>query len=179
MTDFSAMVAQFARFIVACGALSIVLAGLLTIIMNPIAGPTNKALSKSAGPPAAKKSIKSLPPFSAELEPASKPSRKPSTVPSSGNTYARGHCTWYAKNKRPDLPNNLGNANTWFARAKAQGLPVGSAPKDSAIGQKGRHVVFVEGVNPDGTMRISEMNYRGLGVISHRTVPASSYKFIY
>ncbi len=98
---------------------------------------------------------------------------------SGGNTYSPGYCTWYAKNRRADLPNNLGNANTWVARAAAQGLPTGSAPRAGAIGQQGMHVVYVERVNPDGTVFISEMNYKGRGVVSTRTVPASTFRYIY
>jgi surface antigen len=97
----------------------------------------------------------------------------------SGNTYAPGYCTWYAKNMRPDLPNNLGNANTWVSRAAAQGIPTGSTPRVGAIGQQGMHVVYVERVNGDGTVFISEMNYRGLYVTSTRTVAASSFTYIY
>lgn len=98
---------------------------------------------------------------------------------SGGNTYSPGYCTWYAKNKRPDLPNNLGNANTWVSRAAAQGIPTGSAPRVGAIGQQGMHVVYVERVNGDGTVTISEMNYRGLYVVSTRTVSAGSFMYIY
>lgn len=98
---------------------------------------------------------------------------------SGGNTYARGYCTWYAKNRRPDLPNNLGNANTWVARASAQGIPTGSAPSAGAIGQQGNHVVYVERVNGDGTVTVSEMNYAGFGVVSSRTVPAGYFQYIY
>src|SRR5690606_9688951 len=32
---------------------------------------------------------------------------------SAGNTYAYGYCTWWVKTKRPDLPNQLGNAGAW------------------------------------------------------------------
>lgn len=98
---------------------------------------------------------------------------------SSGNTYTPGYCTWYAKNKRPDLPNNLGNADTWVARAAAQGIPTGSVPRAGAIGQQGMHVVYVERVNADGTVFVSEMNFKGLYVISTRTVPASYFQYIY
>lgn len=96
-----------------------------------------------------------------------------------GNTYAPGYCTWYAKNMRPDLPNNLGNANTWAARAAAQGIPTGTVPRAGAIGQQGMHVVYVQRVNGNGTVTISEMNYKGLYVTSTRTVPASSFIYIY
>lgn len=98
---------------------------------------------------------------------------------SAGNKYVRGYCTWYAKNKRSDLPNNLGNANTWVSRARAQGIPTGSAPRVGAIGQQGMHVVYVESVNGDGTVTISEMNFKGLGVVSSRTVSASNFQYIY
>ncbi len=98
---------------------------------------------------------------------------------SGGNTYSPGYCTWYAKSRRPDLPNNLGNANTWVARAAAQGIPTGSAPSAGAIGQQGMHVVYVESVNGDGTITISEMNHAGWNVVSSRTVPASTFTYIY
>lgn len=102
---------------------------------------------------------------------------------SAGNTYTAGNCTWYAKSRRPDLPNNLGNAKTWYSRAAAQGFSVGSAPKKGAIGVSFGgyygHVVYVEGVNPDGTVTISDMNYRGLYSITTRTVNASQFSYIY
>lgn len=97
----------------------------------------------------------------------------------SGNTYYAGYCTWYAKSRRPDLPNNLGNAITWVSRAAAQGYATGSAPRVGAIGQQGNHVVYVERVHANGTVTISEMNYEGFGVVSSRTVPASTFRYIY
>lgn len=99
--------------------------------------------------------------------------------PVSGNSYIRGYCTWYVKNRRPDLPNNLGNANTWVARARAQGLPTGSTPRVGAVGQQGMHVVYVEKVHGNGMVTVSEMNFRGWNVVSSRTVPASSFQYIY
>ena len=99
----------------------------------------------------------------------------------SGNSYDWGNCTWYVKNRRADLPNNLGNADTWYYRAQAQGIPVGSAPRVGAVAQSrgGMHVAYVESVNGDGTVTVSEMNVRGLGVVSTRTAPASNYLYIY
>ncbi len=99
-------------------------------------------------------------------------------APSSGNRYTAGYCTWYAKSRRPDLPNNLGNANTWVSRARAQGVPTGSAPRVGAIGQQGMHVVYVESINGEA-VTVSEMNFRGRGVISSRTVAASNFQYIY
>lgn len=103
---------------------------------------------------------------------------------SSGNTYAPGNCTWYAKSRRPDLPNSLGNANTWYSRAAALGWNVGSAPKKGAVGVSTSgwlgHVVYVEGVSLDGqSATISEMNYGGLYSMNTRTVHFSEFKYIY
>lgn len=97
---------------------------------------------------------------------------------SSGNTYSYGYCTWYVKNMRPDLPNNLGNADTWVSRAAAQGLPTSSTPRVGAVGQQGMHVVYVQSVNGDGTVTISEMNFVGWNQVSTRTVPASHFMYI-
>lgn len=103
---------------------------------------------------------------------------------SSGNTYAPGNCTWYAKSRRPDLPNSLGNANTWYSRAAALGWNVGSAAKKGAVGVSTAgwlgHVVYVEAVSLDGqSVTISEMNYRGLYSMNTRTVHVSEFKYIY
>lgn len=98
---------------------------------------------------------------------------------SAGNTYSAGYCTWYAKSRRPDLPNRMGNASAWVASAAAQGFATGSTPRPGAIGQQGNHVVYIESVNGDGTVTVSEMNYRGLGVVSSRTASAGSFRYIY
>ena len=103
---------------------------------------------------------------------------------SAGNLYAFGNCTRYAKSRRPDLPNSLGNANTWYSIAASEGWSVGSAPKKGAVGTStaGRlgHVVYIEGVSLDGsTVYISEMNYAGFDLISTRIAPASEFLYIY
>lgn len=103
---------------------------------------------------------------------------------SSGNLYTPGNCTWYAKSRRPDLPNNLGNANTWYSSAQSQGWNVGLTPKKGAIaasadGMLG-HVAYVEGVSLDGQfVTISEMNYNGLYSVNTRTVPYTDFRYIY
>jgi surface antigen len=97
---------------------------------------------------------------------------------SSGNTYTYGYCTWYVKNRRPDLPNNLGNADTWTIRARQQGIGTGTTPVAGAVGQLGMHVVYVESVNGD-MMTISEMNREGWNVESSRTIAWSGWNFIY
>jgi surface antigen len=119
----------------------------------------------------------------AESLSAAAPSTGRQTVPRgpvSGNTYTPGYCTWYVKNRRPDLPNGLGNANTWYSRAAAMGMAVGSTPRAGAVGTTTRgdygHVVYVESVSGN-TITISEMNYAGL--YSQRTTTASAGDFLY
>ncbi len=98
---------------------------------------------------------------------------------SAGNTYAYGWCTWYAKQMRPDLPNNLGNGGSWAANAAAQGIPTGSTPRVGAIAEQPGHVAYVEAVN-GGMVTVSEMGYNYTqGQFNRRTVPASSFYYIY
>lgn len=95
---------------------------------------------------------------------------------SAGNTYYYGYCTWYAKQRRPDLPNRLGNGGQWVMNAAAQGYATGTTPRAGAIAEMAGHVAYVESVNGDGTLVISEMNGpAGFGVVGTRTVPASTY----
>lgn len=97
-----------------------------------------------------------------------------------GNTYYQGYCTWYAKNRRPDLPNMLGNGGQWVGNAAAQGYATGSTPKVGAIAETAGHVTYVEAVNGDGTITISEMNgAAGFGNVGTRTVAANQYQYIY
>ena len=101
------------------------------------------------------------------------------------NTYDYGYCTWYVKNRRgASLANGLGNANTWYARAAANGMAVGSVPRPGAVGTTTRgslgHVVYVESVNADGSITISEMNAAaGWGNVNTRTASASEFVYIY
>lgn len=105
---------------------------------------------------------------------------KQSYASSAGNTYYYGYCTWYAKQRRPDLPNMLGNGGQWVANAAARGYATGTTPRTGAIAETTGHVAYVESVGGDGTIVISEMNGpAGFGAIDTRTVPASQYRYIY
>lgn len=100
------------------------------------------------------------------------------------NTYDYGYCTWYVKNRRgASIPNGLGNANTWYSRAAGMGLAVGSEPRAGAVGTTTRgslgHVVYVESVNGDGTINISEMNAPTFGKTTYRTASAGEFLYIY
>jgi surface antigen len=178
-SNFSILVAQFARWLIACMVLSITLAGLLSIIFSPyqIAVPASAKKQSNSSNTKTPTSPKVLPPYSSEIGANSEPVKPRNIMP--GNSYRAGNCTWYAKHKRPDLPNNLGNANTWLIRARAQGLPTGLTPRVGSIGQKSMHVVYVEKVNADKTILITEMNFKGVGIVSSRNVPANSFAYIY
>lgn len=101
-----------------------------------------------------------------------------------GNTYDYGYCTWYVKNRRgSSIPNTLGNANTWYSRAYDLGMAVGSTPRAGAVGTTTRgslgHVVYVESVNADGSINISEMNAPIFGKTTYRTASAGEFLYIY
>ena len=80
----------------------------------------------------------------------------------------------------------MGNANSW-ASAQAAGFTVNNTPEEGAIMQSSEgafgHVAFVESVNNDGSITVSEMNYDGGPFsISTRTISASeasSYNYIH
>lgn len=94
---------------------------------------------------------------------------------SSGNGYVWGQCTWYVKNQRPDLPNDLGNGGQWLASAASRGYATGYTPRVGAVAEQAGHVTYVEAVN-GGMVTVSEMNYAGgVGMRNVRTVPASTF----
>lgn len=93
------------------------------------------------------------------------------------NGYDFGWCTWHAANRRMQVgspvPTNLGNAVTWGSRARAAGMTVSDVPIAGAViwhdqsvtgyvaGGLG-HVAYVESVNADGSIIVSDMNSRGV-----------------
>jgi LysM repeat protein len=100
-------------------------------------------------------------------------------APSTGlNGYEYPSCTGYVASRRY-VPAGLGNATDWYANAQARGMATGSTPQAGAIGWVYGHVVYVESVNGDGTIVISEANYDYNGSIRTITVPASQYLYIY
>lgn len=98
------------------------------------------------------------------------------------NDMSYGQCTYWAKSKRPDLPTGLGNANTWYSRARSMGFAVGSTPRVGAVATTARgargHVSIVEQINGN-MIYVSEMNVHGVGVLSYAWYPASDYQYIY
>jgi len=106
--------------------------------------------------------------------------------------YDRNNCTWWvalrwAQTGRPIMP-LLGNASQWYYVAKNLGMAVGTTPQVHAAAVTSTrgfgHVVFVENVNDDGSIDISEMNVdgRASSQVWRSTVPASTaagYLYVY
>ena len=90
-----------------------------------------------------------------------------------------GQCTTWGWLKRPDLGFIKANANRWGDIARAAGRAVNHIPAAGAIFQTDAgwygHVGYVESVNSDGSINISERNYAGCrGGVLFSTVPAGA-----
>lgn len=108
-----------------------------------------------------------------------------------GNPMVRGQCTWYAwywrategvaMGLRP-MPGGatLSHARYWASRAAAMGFKVNRTPSVGAVFQTTSgyygHVGIVLAVNPDGSIKVREMNLdsRGVGTLTEGIIPASS-----
>lgn len=106
------------------------------------------------------------------------------------SSFTPGQCTWYAFGMRPDLAGRVwGNAANWASAARASGQPTGATPRVNAIvvfqgGVQGArptgHVGFVTAVGPNGTFRVSEMNFPIAGRVTSRWARAGGgVTFIY
>lgn len=123
------------------------------------------------------------------------------TVPSPGgyttptfndqNLYDWGQCTWHVFNRRAETGQPIStywwNADHWANNAAKDGYSVDHNPTVGSIMQNYEgpvgHVAYVERVNSDGSILISEMNYNTPpGTMDYRTIPASvasSYNYIH
>ena len=90
--------------------------------------------------------------------------------------FPYGYCTYFVAQKRGGVPWS-GNAGTWLSGARSYGFATGGAPQVGAIMVTSEspvgHVAYVEAVNGD-IVTVSEMNYKGFGIVSSRTLSASS-----
>ncbi|GAC1333012.1 MAG: hypothetical protein NVSMB17_12850 [Candidatus Dormibacteria bacterium] len=126
------------------------------------AGPSSSAPTASAAPPG---------PAAQAAAPAI-----PNEIPhgrSSYNHFPWGQCTYYVASRR-NIPWN-GDAWMWFGNGRAAGVATGSTPRVGAImvtweNRYYGHVAIVEAVYGDGSYLISEMNYRGLGIVDQRRI---------
>jgi surface antigen len=93
------------------------------------------------------------------------------------NGYIYGFCTWYVANKRPDIPNNWGNAKNWFNNAKKDGYKTGNTPETGSIMVTNEswagHVTYVEKVE-DNKIYVSEMNFVHWNKTNSRTIDINS-----
>lgn len=93
---------------------------------------------------------------------------------SRSNAYPYGWCTYWVATRRY-VPGGWGNAKSWLSSAARSGYKTGSQPVAGAIVVTSEswlgHVAFVESVSGD-SVNISEMNYKGWGISSHRTISA-------
>lgn len=108
-----------------------------------------------------------------------------------GNGYDYGYCTWWAATRRAQIgrpvPSNLGNASTWKILAQRAGIAVGSEPQAGAViwtppRDYYGHVGFVESVDAEGNVHVSEMNVVGWGRVSQKVLTpaqAAGYSYIY
>lgn len=91
------------------------------------------------------------------------------------HNFPYGYCTYYVSQRRPVYWS--GNAITWLGNARASGFATGDSPQAGAIlvtseGGYTGHVAYIESVDGD-QITISEMNYKGWGVVSSRTISTS------
>lgn len=91
--------------------------------------------------------------------------------------FPKGYCTYYVATQMKITFG--GNAKNWLANAKASGYATGQepAPRSAVVmtGPAGAlrrygHVAYVESVNGNGTITISEMNYEHFNRINSRTL---------
>jgi surface antigen/peptidoglycan hydrolase CwlO-like protein len=110
-----------------------------------------------------------------------------------GHSYGCRQCAsyvaWRVARETGYYPENWGNATNFPESAQSVGYRVGYAPRAGSIGViRGTgaapegHVAWVESVNGDGSLTVSQYNYNynypsptGWGLYSEMVVPASSY----
>jgi len=104
--------------------------------------------------------------------------RGPSIIdrnPKGGHVFPYGYCTWYVAQHKY-VPWG-GNAGTWLYHARAYGAKTGKTPKEGAIIVTSEswygHVGIVTKVKGN-QVTIKEMNYKGFGIVSSRTISAKS-----
>lgn len=110
--------------------------------------------------------------------------------PCLNNGYDCGWCTWWAAYRWDQthgsaLPSDLGDAYSWAYLAPLHGLAVSLKPPSAGVViwfPGADHVGFLERLNSDGSIYISEMHVLGYNEVTYRTIPAdqvSNYKYIY
>lgn len=95
------------------------------------------------------------------------------------NRECVSYTAWKVYQAYGHMPNwgGYGNANQWPGNARAAGIPTGSTPRARSVaiwnvGYYG-HAMWVEAVNSDGSLWVSQYNYDYLGHYSEMRVSAS------
>lgn len=90
------------------------------------------------------------------------------------NGYFCGWCTWWTAYRRAQVGRpvaaNLGDAYTWRL---GLGHDLSGPHAGDVVWFPFNHVGFVEKVDPNGDVEISEMNHQGWDVVDYRTIPAA------
>lgn len=77
------------------------------------------------------------------------------------------YTAWKVGQRTGNFPRYWGNANMWPASARSSGYSTGSTPRANSVGVISAgaygHVVWVEAVNGDGTVDVSQYNYFNAG----------------
>lgn len=81
------------------------------------------------------------------------------------------------------IPAGLGDANDWPARAQARGIMADGKPRagDVAIryGNDHGHSMYVESVNSNGTINVSQYNAHKTGTFSQATIGSQGLVFVH
>lgn len=94
------------------------------------------------------------------------------------------YTAWKVGQRTGNFPRYWGNANQWPGSASAAGYSTGSTPRANSVGVISAgaygHVVWIEAVNGDGTVDVSQYNYfnaggAGWGNYSKMRVSAATY----
>lgn len=102
----------------------------------------------------------------------------PNSIPDSWGMYQRqcvSYTAWKVASSGRNMPSwaGRGDANLWDDNARAEGIPVDTIPRagDIAVDNSGAygHTSYVESVNSDGTINISQYNVRWDGMYSEET----------
>ncbi|GGG98694.1 amidase domain-containing protein [Staphylococcus pragensis] len=118
---------------------------------------------------------------------------KPFAITDGATPYPQGQCTWYVYERVQQfgkhVSGNWGDAHHWDNRAERDSYRVTGTPKVHTVavferGQAGAdstygHVAFVEKVNEDGSIIVSESNVKGLGIVSYRMIDADTAQALY
>ncbi|MDD4607151.1 MAG: LysM peptidoglycan-binding domain-containing protein [Patescibacteria group bacterium] len=100
-------------------------------------------------------------------------------TPKGGHIFPWGHCTYYVSTRRY-IPWG-GDAKHWLRNAQAYGYSIGKTPTVGSIIATREswwgHVGYVESVGKN-TVTFSEMNYKGLGIYSERTLKLNDSRII-